>query len=103
MKKLLLTLMLVMLCLSLGAQEASYELRGFIATSDGTPIPGATLTLKSDSADTQLLGTVSDARGKYRFTVNKVGTYQLEVRFVGYNTLHEEVSIAQPKTEKNSR
>lgn len=101
MKKLLLTLMLVMLCLSLGAQEASYELRGFVATSDGTPIPGATLTLKSDSADTQLLGTVSDARGKYRFTLSKAGTYRMEVRFIGYKTLSEEITIAQPKTEKN--
>ena len=95
--------MLVMLCLSLGAQEASYELRGFVATSDGTPIPGATLTLKSDSADTQLRGTVSDTRGNYRFTLSKAGTYRMEVRFIGYKTLSEEITIAQPKTEKNSR
>ena len=88
--------MLVMLCLSLGAQEASYELRGFVATSDGTHIPGATLTLKSDSADTQLLGTVSDVRGNYRFTLSKAGTYRMEVRFIGYKMLSEEITIAQP-------
>jgi len=76
---------LLFLVLFLGIQVGAYAqtgtIRGQIMDKDlGEPVMSATVSLKGTS-----IGTVTDLDGKYSLSAG-AGTYQIEVRFIGYAT-----------------
>jgi len=80
-----------MLCIMvIHAQQATLELR--IGDASGEALPGAVALLKPGS-----YAAVADARGKLVFGQLSPGKYQLEVSFLGYETLHTEVLL--PRSE----
>jgi outer membrane receptor protein involved in Fe transport len=72
------------------ARAASSEatLVGKIADKNGQPLPGATLVLNNKSLAFQERGTLSDAKGEYRFAqVPPGGGYELTVSLPTYATV----------------
>lgn len=69
------TLMLLVLALSLGSVEG-------IVTMDGTPLPGATVTLTGKRSAT----TSANVEGRYRFENVTPGSYKVQVTMQGMHT-----------------
>lgn len=66
------------------AQAPSQVIRGLVIDqSSEAPLPGATLLLRSDSL---IQGVISDQEGVFRFEGVSVGRYQIEVRYIGYES-----------------
>lgn len=64
------------------------QIRGEITDTQGTPIRGATITLKGSSQ-----GTTSNENGKYEIKTSKTDTYTLTVYNLGYQTISKTVAI----------
>jgi len=83
-------LLLAALLSAVGATAASSDatLVGKVTDKNGQPLPGVTLVLKNNSLAFQEQGTLSDAKGEYRFAhLPPGGGYQLTVSLSGYSTL----------------
>jgi Ca-activated chloride channel family protein len=70
------------------------EIRG-IATLDGNPLPGATITLIGPSGP---LKTVSDSDGRYAFTAIEPGAYKLKAELAGLKTISRRVKVRSGRT-----
>ena len=79
--------MLWLFCLAAMAQQ-SVSLSGQVRDQNGDPLPGTAITL-----DGSLRGTVTDARGLFRLTNLRPGTYQLRASLVGYVAIEQSVNV----------
>ena len=68
------------------SEEAT--LQGIVESTEGELLPGATVQL----VDTQK-GAAADRNGRYRINRIPAGTYEVRVRFVGYESASEEITI----------
>src|SRR5262245_63645841 len=83
-------ILLVVLLSAKLASAASSEatLTGKVTDKSGQPLPGATLVLKNDSLAFQERGTLSDAKGEYRFAhLPPGGGYELTVSLTSYSAV----------------
>jgi len=78
---------LLLLCLVVSASGQKGRISGVVLDRNtGEGIPFATIALSSTSESTPLQGTVSDSEGKFRIDNLAMGTYRLEVSFIGYES-----------------
>lgn len=89
---------LLLLALGLGsataASAANARLRGTVTDIDGEPVPGAQVTLVSESGGTRLTET-TDRKGRFRLLIVDPThpPYFLELEKEGYQPLREEVAL----------
>lgn len=65
-------------------------LNGTVYDTDGLPLPGATVTIKSPSLILPEVTTQTDKRGYYRFSQLPSGTYQIKFEMAGMKTVIRE-------------
>lgn len=95
MKKLLLLLFILGCGASSFAQKNSV-ISGKITDPDGNiSLPGATIKLNSGNRY-----TISDQIGDFEFLNVPAGTYQIEVVYIGYQNLTQEVTVEEGKNVK---
>ena len=85
-KSLLASLFIFLLVSSSFAQRQTGTLTGSILDEEGNPLPGANITITSES----LMGTqsaVSSANGVFRFPNLPPGTYSLKAELPGFQTV----------------
>lgn len=86
----MLTLLLSMVSICLSAQSVSYSIKGTV-TDDRVLVAGATVSLSEVRQ-----GTYTDERGFYNLSgAVAEGTYNLEVKYFGYQASRKQVSISQ--------
>lgn len=66
------------------SQADKGTIRGTVSDQNATPLPGATVTLTSESQPARVL--VTDAAGHYRFLDLAPGQYQATASMVGFET-----------------
>lgn len=67
-----------------------------VVSSDGEEVPGATVQILETE-----FGTTTDANGKFSFQNVPEGTYDLEVRFIGFKTLKESINVGSGNLNLN--
>ena len=67
---------------------AQFTLKGTVKNETGEPLTGANLAISNSFS-----GTTTDVNGHFIFKNLKGGTYQLQVSFMGYEKLTQEVKI----------
>lgn len=83
--KILSGLLLLFFVLSASGQKG--RISGIVLDRNtGEGIPFATIALKGTSGPSSLKGTASDKDGKFNVDGLSIGTYRLEVSFIGYET-----------------
>jgi iron complex outermembrane receptor protein len=65
-------------------------LKGVVKEESGQPLPGATIRVKETSQ-----GTVSLPTGTFELRFSEAGQYNIEIRYMGYETLTRTVNINQ--------
>lgn len=87
-------LVCLMALLSLGAVEASAQLKltlsGRIVSDTGEAIPYATVVLLEGT--TQIAGGTTDAQGLFKLSA-AASTYTFSARYIGYKTMEQEVTL----------
>ena len=73
---------------ALAQTEAEGSLQGLVTSTEGESLPGATVRL----GGTQI-GAATDSDGRYRITGIPSGTYEVNVRFVGFEPLTSTITI----------
>lgn len=92
MQKLLLTVFLSWLSITCFAQNAGLVTGNIQDKNQQLSLPGATLKLKPGNHY-----TVSNQQGKFEFLGVPQGTYTLEVTYIGYQMLSQEVTVTAGK------
>lgn len=92
MTKLLLTIFLSWLSITCFAQTTGLVTGNIQDKNQKLSLPGATLKLKPGNHY-----TVSNQQGKFEFLGVPTGTYTLEVTYIGYQLLSQEVTVAAGK------
>ena len=93
--KLLLTISAFLFINSLGAQSARYLISGVVKDgSTGETLPLATVFLTGTT-----YGTTTDKDGFFELKVFEPGSYELVVRFVGFDTFVTPVQLLQPEAQ----
>ena len=87
----IITLLFILISLNLFANEKNPPLQGEI-TSDGQPVPFATVQLKSTT-----IGSASDLDGKFYFEELPEGEHTLIVKSVGHKTKEVKINFTQAK------
>lgn len=101
--KIILFILVIVACpsliLSANAQLNSrrYSLSGKITDTSGVPLAGASVYI----SDLQK-GTIADANGNYQINSIPAGTFVVEIKFVGYKTVVENVAFDRNRTENVS-
>lgn len=89
-----LSLMLAMvLFTSYALAQNQGNLSGLVKDSDGSTLPGAAIVVKGST-----LGTSTDMNGKYSLRGIPAGEVAIEITYLGYNTLEQNVVINNNKT-----
>lgn len=70
------------------AQNRSSSVSGQIKTSDGEPLPGATVKLHKTN-----YGTLTDQNGNFKLSNIPVGNYILQASAIGFKTQKKEINI----------
>ncbi|NVK52525.1 MAG: TonB-dependent receptor [Flavobacteriaceae bacterium] len=70
------------------ANSQSFSISGKVSDKNNEPLPSATVLIKKSTN-----GTTTDYNGNYLLKV-KNGSYQVEVRFIGYKTVSKLVTIS---------
>ena len=87
-KRLLLILLIFHVVAAIGiAQVTTGGIRGVISDSDGKPVPGANVTIKSESMIGSSRTTQTNELGVFRFPSLPVGEYSLEATLEGFKTV----------------
>ncbi len=91
----LFTLMMLLNSMHLFANEGDNtgSINGKITTSDNKPAAYVTIVLKGTNKK-----TLSDDDGSFSINKLQAGTYQLEISFVGYKTIEQNVVVEPGKT-----
>ncbi|MBK9357870.1 MAG: TonB-dependent receptor [Bacteroidales bacterium] len=96
MKRLLTTLLILLISLSSMAQ-LTQTIRGRVTDKESkTPLPGATIILLNSDP---LIGTTSDENGNFRLTGVGIGRQGISVRYIGYKTASFENLIVHSAKE----
>ncbi len=77
------------------ATHAQVTVTGSIVDPNGEALPGVTVSL-SNTETTE--GSTTGIDGRFSIALSSQGTYQLEVRFIGFTTHQQIISIAEDKT-----
>jgi len=85
-KRITLALLMSLLALSAAAQRAT--LTGTVRSSDGEPLPGATIIAVGTQS-----GTAAAVDGSYTLVPGRAGTYEIRVSFVGYEAVSRTVEV----------
>lgn len=91
MKKLGFTMLLALLTFASFAQNGT--IRGIITDEIGLGLPGANIIIESLT-----LGTSSDVNGNFTLVNVPIGEQEITIRFIGYATVKQQVSIEKGKT-----
>jgi len=86
-KSLSILVSIVFLCSSAYGQK-SWTLKGTVLDDENLPLIGATVFLSQIEK-----GTTSDSQGRFAIDNIPVGSYQIEISYIGYQTLEDTVSI----------
>ncbi|MGF7139555.1 TonB-dependent receptor [Roseimarinus sediminis] len=84
---------LVLAILTAGTVAAQLQLKGKVSTADNQPLPGATVRIEGST-----LGTVTDPQGLFSLAPLTPGRVQLEVSFIGYETIKQELLLRNDTT-----
>lgn len=92
MKKLLLTLCLLIAAVQAYSQSAS--LSGTVkSAADASALPGATVLLENPATAAKPVATITDSEGNFRFERVAPGQYILKVNYLGFQTLSQPVKM----------
>jgi outer membrane receptor protein involved in Fe transport len=81
------------------AQSSPGTVKGVVVDKDGSPLPGATVTLENKSMAIVGLGGVTNAKGEFRITPVSPGKgYTLQVSMPGYQKIDFTLEINAGKT-----
>lgn len=86
------TLLLLVICHGIIANEILSAIKGKVLTSDGQPAAYVTVQIKHTNH-----GTVTDQNGEFVFKKIKPGHYTLLVSLVGYDAVEQEVDVETDK------
>jgi TonB-dependent receptor len=79
--------------LLLGATSAAFSqtgtLQGVVTDENGIPMPGANVVV----VQVEGKGTYTDVYGRFTLVGIPVGTFEIQVRYIGYETISRQVSI----------
>jgi len=82
---------LVTLCVT-NLAFGQLQLTGTVQDPGGVALPGATVTLDNQNG---ILGATTDANGDFVISLGMAGSYDLEIRFVGYSTYRRTLEIGE--------
>ena len=91
MKTLLTTFCLILGCLMVNAQTGNIQ--GTISDENGIYVPGATIYISSISQ-----GGITDFDGRFTLVAVPEGIYTLEISYLGYATVEQEVTVTSGET-----
>lgn len=74
---------------------AQITITGNVVDSAGEPLPGVTVSL---SGGAELEGASTDNDGRFSISLDLAGSYDMEVRFVGFVTYKQTLSLTENKT-----
>ena len=77
----------VLLAVSVGAQVVTGTITGTVKDAQGGVIPGATITLTSDTRGTASAPVVTNSSGDFVFPNVSAGTYTIQVEMPSFRTL----------------
>ena len=86
-------LMLVVLHLSLTAQNGKAVLMGTAKDSTGAVLPGARIRLESNGPS-----SVSDAQGQFYISNVNTGEYKMTVTYLGFDSFEKSITVASGQT-----
>jgi TonB-dependent receptor len=89
MKQLILLTLLLFSFVAAGFSQTG-TLQGVISDENGIPMPGATIVIIGVEGK----GTNTDVYGRFTLVGIPVGTYELQVRYIGYETVSRTITIA---------
>lgn len=92
-KAIIVTILFVSLAFVTKAQNLKISGRLLDRGDTSVPLIGASVTVAPTSDTTKRTGTVTDENGMFSLENLTTGTYQLEVRYVGYKTYTHTVSL----------
>ena len=75
------------------AQQINGKIKGIITTSEGDPAAGVNVVLKNSK-----YGTVTNDDGSFELNRVKPNTYSLQISLTGYETIEQEVIVAESET-----
>src|SRR5690349_18208394 len=78
---------------SVFSQQSHGKIKGIITTSDGDPAAGVNIILKNSK-----YSTISNEYGAFEFNRVKPNTYILQISLTGYETLTQDVTVAENQT-----
>ncbi|GAB3336703.1 outer membrane beta-barrel family protein [Marivirga atlantica] len=87
-----------------GQSQITGKVTGIITDgASGDPIPYATVVLKSPKDGSTVNGVITEDDGSFKMVNLKLGTYQLEVSFVGYAKFSKQIELTPkvPDVELN--
>ena len=86
----------LLLSLTSSAQKNSdrFSLSGKVNTTTGAPLAGASVYIPD-----MRKGSIADATGNYHINNIPPGTYLVEIKFIGYKTILQNIDFTENKTE----
>lgn len=93
MRKTSVLLVLLILAVTINAQQKNGIIKGYIQTEDNKPAASVTVRLAEIKKS-----AITNSNGKFTFNQLPPGSYTLEVSFVGYDTLQTEISVSADST-----
>ena len=75
-------------------KAARYLLSGTITDTSGTPLPGASVYIPDLKK-----GSIADAKGNYDLANVPAGSYLVEIKYIGYKTIAENIDFTHNLTE----
>ncbi|HEY8661372.1 MAG TPA: TonB-dependent receptor [Hanamia sp.] len=89
----------LLLSLTSSAQKNSdrFSLSGKVNTTTGAPLAGASVYIPD-----MRKGSIADATGNYHINNIPPGTYLVEIKFIGYKTILQNIDFTENKTENFS-
>ncbi len=79
-----------LLTFSVFSLQAQHAIFGTVSNQEAEPIVGANVILTNTFG-----GTVTDSEGQFRLENLQSGTYQLQIRFVGFETYEKEIELTE--------
>ena len=78
------------------AQVTTGSITGTVKDAQGGVVPGATVTLKSETKGTTLTPVVTDSSGNFALPVTPVDTYTIEISMDSFKTVQQSNVAVSP-------